>query len=407
MLFASVFNSIRGDPDQNDDDTSGIMKNHYQGNTPGSYSLDNDEDKYLLNTPRRSSKNFGTSDYLDDMNYYSSDYSRKYNNQADPPDEIVLEDTLQKIKQDYEKSKQALQNSSRDYNSYGYKSIFGNGSDMDEENDKLLKIKLNKGSRKNSFGNIIPGGRHNRDALREDSIYNFDDMKQEKNPFESNLDISYTPLRYTNRYNSLEREEDSLRYRAKQDQQYKNSNSNFYNTLKLELERDRNNDRLREYQDSIQRYSLQLEKQNDHIADLDNKYLKLCSIIGKQKAEVLQLKNGLENERLISRRVNSRLQILNERLSETKSLLYKAQMQKNENSNANRVRFDGSDRFLNEKKRNSPLPSPSSSPLLNKTRRRSIDSLNDDENMGFNIEYSDLDMDNTQHVLKLASKYQS
>ncbi|XBW35909.1 hypothetical protein QEN19_001484 [Hanseniaspora menglaensis] len=424
MLFSSVFNSAKGSCyDDEEEETSDIMKLNSK-NENNSSRLDNDENRYLIDTPKHTNGSYRyKSNYIDDGDYYSPNYSSKNNENIDflrNENEIDVGDTLQKIRNDYEKSKIQLQNSSVKSNfNFSYKSIFGNGDDSAEDDeDRLLKLRLKSKKRDSKLKTNITDKYVSGDELRDDSLYSFDlakqDLKSKRfyNQETSNLD--YSPISYRKTNRELELENLDLKYRLKLDKlaqrndskvlletrSYDSVNNNAnYDFAKLEKER--LNEKINQYSDSIQKQDFHIQKHENIISNLEQKYLSLHLLLEDQKEEMQKLRNGLANERESSIKLKNRVELLNERLSDTKNLLYKEQLQKRA-SNYNKVRFDDLDSISDKKGYH--LRSPSSTPpLIKMAETRTSSYENDDEEFSFNCK--GLDMDNTQHVLKMASKY--
>ena len=160
MLFSSVFNSFKKD-NADDDETAGIMRSSRNFN-----DLPYDhEDRLYFDSPMKSS--------------YSSVTRRKYLDDNDDFSSIDHEnDTLDKMKLEYERNKLALENKGND-NSLKFDDIFGNGFEIKDEDiysrrKNILELN-NKRHGRNVFGYM-----NDKTSSRDDSIYNIQDLYQNK-----------------------------------------------------------------------------------------------------------------------------------------------------------------------------------------------------------------------------------
>ena len=404
MLFSSVFNPFKKEQDE-DDNTAGIMRS-----SRSHHDLPYDhEDRLYFDSPMKSNSSSVTRRrYLDDNDddLLSVDYNEN--------------ETLERMKMEYEKNKMLLQNKTRQ-DSLKFDDIFGNGFE-DRNNDTFAKRKTllelnNKKYGRNVFGYM------NDNISRDDSIYNIphaytDNNRRRSNGYGSLVDmndiknIQYTPLNsrgkhlddvddelYNNR-RDLELENLELKHRIQQERMAKKvkeieerekyekdrylnkkrledeKESRIISDMKYKQEKDQMYESLRDYERSIERQSRMIDNQNNVIKNLEEKYAKLVSIVGNQNDEMNNLKNGLETERSVSKKLHSRLELLNDRLSDTKKMLYSTKATLSP-SIKSKVRFD----------ENYDL---------------------DDSDIS-DFEYGEtptkFDLNNTEHILKLTEKF--
>ncbi|KAL6936346.1 hypothetical protein ACO0OL_002546 [Hanseniaspora opuntiae] len=401
MLFSSVFNSFKKD-NADDDETAGIMRSSRNFN-----DLPYDhEDRLYFDSPMKSS--------------YSSVTRRKYLDDNDDFSSIDHEnDTLDKMKLEYERNKLALQNKGND-NSLKFDDIFGNGFEIKDEDiysrrKNILELN-NKRHGRNLFGYM-----NDKTSSRDDSIYNIQDLYQNKrgsygysnsvgvddmrnidysplnsrgkhlDDFDSNLydkkrdlELENLELKRKIQQENLARKVKDLeerekyekdRYLIRRRQEEEKENMMFAN-MKYKREKEELQESLREYERSIEKQAKLLKNQNNLIKDLEEKYSKLVSIVGSQNEEMNELKNGLETERSTSKRLNNRLELLNDRLSDTKKMLYSTTRTFSP-SIKTKVRFD---------------------------ENRDIDDT-DISDFEYGESPTKFDLNNTEHILKLTEKF--
>lgn len=404
MLFSSVFNTFKKEQDD-EDNTAGIMRSSRSHN-----DLPYDhEDRLYFDSPMKSNASSITRRrYLDDNDddILSVDYNDN--------------ETLERMKMEYEKNKMLLQNKTRQ-DSLKFDDIFGNGFD-DRNNDTFAKRKNllelnNKKYGRNVFGYM------NDNTSRDDSIYNIphvytDNNRKRSNGYGSLVDmddmrnIQYTPRNsrgkhlddfddelYNNR-RDLELENLELKHKIQQERmakkvreieereryqkdQYLNKKrledekeNRIISDMKYKQEKDQMYETLRDYERSIERQSRMIDNQNSVIKNLEEKYAKLVSIVGNQNDEMNNLKTGLETERSVSKRLHSRLELLNERLSDTKKMLYSTKATVSP-SIESKVRFDENDDL----------------------------DCSDISDFEYGETPTKFDLNNTEHILKLTEKF--
>lgn len=135
-------------------------------------------------------------------------------------------------------------------------------------------------------------------------------------------------------------------------------------------------DSLREYERSIERQTRMIDNQNNLIKNLEDKYSKLVTVVESQNEEMHNLKSGLETERSVSKRLNSRLELLNDRLSDTKQMLYSTKANISP-SIKSKVRFD--ENYSND--------------------------ASDISDFEYGETPTKFDLNNTEHILKLTERF--
>ena len=405
MIFSSVFNTFKKDHDE-DDETAGIMRssrNHKD--LPYDH-----EDRLYFDSPMKSSfSSITRKKYLedDDDDVSSLDYNEN--------------ETLERMKMDYEKNKMKLQNKTTT-DSLRFDDIFGNG--LNNINDETYSKRRNLIELNNKkFSRNVFGYMNDNTSSRDDSIYNLPNVyketdKRRSNGYGSILDmndmknIQYTPQNSRGKHfndindnlddkkRDLELENLELKHRIQQERMAKKvkeieerekyekdkymnlkrleaeKENRILSDMKYKQEKDQMYDSLREYERSIERQTRMIDNQNNLIKNLEDKYSKLVTVVESQNEEMHNLKSGLETERSVSKRLNSRLELLNDRLSDTKQMLYSTKANISP-SIKSKVRFD--ENYSND--------------------------ASDISDFEYGETPTKFDLNNTEHILKLTERF--